>query len=374
MLTLNKSIHGSIAYDFTPEYQHSDLLFFDIETTGFAADTTILYLIGCIYYKDEKWNLTQWFADNRTSEKEMLIEFFTFMKNYKALVHYNGNGFDIPYLLRKCKKYNLEYNFEQIESIDIYKRILPYKKILKTENLKQKSIERFLELNREDTYSGGQLIQVYAEYLKNKYEVKQAQNQSQISTMLETAENQFNLLILHNEEDLVGMLKVAEIINYADLFEKVFSIVEYNLTSDEISFSLKLQCFLPKRVSYGNELIYFTAYQNTGMFKIKLYRHELKYFYSNFKDYYYLPEEDTAIHKSVAFYVDKDFRTKARAANCYSKKTGCFLPQFGEGISPYFKIDYFDKITYIEATDEFLENRELTEQYIGHLLNKLTAL
>ena len=40
----------------------------------------------------------------------------------------------------------------------------------------------------------------------------------------------------------------------------------------------------------------------------------LKYFYDNYKDYFYLPKEDTAIHKSVATYVDKDFRQKAKTA------------------------------------------------------------
>ena len=91
----------------------------------------------------------------------------------------------------------------------------------------------------------------------------------------------------------------------------------------------------------------------------------------NYKDYYYLPEEDTAIHKSVAFYVDKNYRTKAKAATCYSKKTGCFLPQHQVVVSPYFKLEYHDKITYFELTDEFIDNETDVKAYVMHVLSLL---
>ncbi|MEG2700054.1 MAG: ribonuclease H-like domain-containing protein, partial [Hungatella sp.] len=40
-----------------------ELLFFDIETTGFSGDYSNLYLIGCTYYTQNSWHLIQWFAD-----------------------------------------------------------------------------------------------------------------------------------------------------------------------------------------------------------------------------------------------------------------------------------------------------------------------
>ena len=65
-----------------------DLLFFDIETTGFSGDTSHLYLIGCTYHDA-----------SRESERELLTAFFAFMERFRILVHFNGDGFDIPYLL-----------------------------------------------------------------------------------------------------------------------------------------------------------------------------------------------------------------------------------------------------------------------------------
>ena len=93
--------------------------------------------------------------------------------------------------------------------------------------------------------------------------------------------------------------------------------------------------------------------------------------YTHLKDYYYLPEEDTAIHKSVAFYVDKNYRTKAKAATCYSKKTCCFLPHHQVVVSPYFKLEYHDKITYFELTDEFIDNETDVKAYVMHVLSLL---
>lgn len=356
MQIIQKIINKAPNYHFSNEYKKSDILFFDIETTGFSAETTVLYLIGCVYYSDSSWHSIQWFADDKTSELNMLQSFFEFLKDYKVLVHYNGDGFDIPYILKKCKQYTLTFNFDQIKSIDIYKRILPFKKFLKLENLKQKTVEKFLDIQREDKYSGGELIQIYGNYLKSKY-----QNDPRSRELLQ-------FLLLHNEDDISGLVNVLDILNYSDIFTKNIEVTDAKLEGDELVLFIRLECNLPKRISFGNDSSYFIAYGESATLKIKLYKNELKFFYDNYKDYYYLPKEDTAIHKSVAFYVDKDFRAKAKAATCYSKKTGSFVPQYEEIITPYFKIDYFDKITYVETTDDFMNGKDILSQYAKHII------
>ena len=59
---------------------------------------------------------------------------------------------------------------------------------------------------------------------------------------------------------------------------------------------------------------------------IRVYKGTLKYYYPNYKDYYYLIYEDTAIHKSVGEFVDKDARIKATKETCYTKKDSVFSP------------------------------------------------
>ena len=36
------------------------ILFLDIETTGFTSRTSYLYMIGCAYYQAGKWRTIQW--------------------------------------------------------------------------------------------------------------------------------------------------------------------------------------------------------------------------------------------------------------------------------------------------------------------------
>lgn len=369
MITKEKEITTStIAGDILCSYgfHETKTVFFDIETTGFSPLHTQLYLIGVMYYQHNVWKIKQWFAQNADDEAIVIHSFFTFLAPYETLVHFNGEGFDMPYILKKCISFNLPYNFDSFTSVDIFKRIRPLHNLLKLENYKQKTIEHFLDLNREDQYDGGQLINIYREY------VKAPQN------------NLLELLLLHNFEDIEGMLSLFTVISYCFITEGKFTVTNSEITvshsfdgydEKEYIFTMTLLdgIFLPKRVSLGKESIYMTAFGNVVKIRVKIYSGELKYFYPNYKDYYYLPEEDTAIHKSVAFYVDKNFRTKAKAANCYSKKTGMFLPQYSDIINPYFKIEYHDKILYFEAEESFCNSTNLQESYIKHLIHFLLS-
>lgn len=143
------------------------ILFLDIETTGFTAKSSYLYLIGCAYYRGEKWHTIQWMAENYTQETQILTAFFEFSQGYQYLVHFNGNNFDMPFLTQKCELLSLPYQFDYMEGIDLYKRISPYKFFLKLPNCKQKTLEQFLGINRKDVFSGGELIGIYHDYVKN---------------------------------------------------------------------------------------------------------------------------------------------------------------------------------------------------------------
>jgi hypothetical protein len=327
-----------------------DCLFFDIETTGFSAKNSMVYLIGGVYYKDKKWRTIQWFADTPDAEQNVLAAFFKFLRGFKTLINFNGDGFDIPYLRQRAEHFGISDDFIQIHSIDIFRAITPAKKFLKLANYKQKSIEVFLDILRDDKYSGGELINVYKEYIDKptKYNLE--------------------LLMLHNYDDICGLTKLLPVLSYGEFANGSFVYDSYEQNENEIIFNCTLLQSVPKRVSLGFKDFYITAFQNTMKLRVKIYSGELKFFYSNYKDYYYLPNEDMAIHKSVAFYVDKNFRTKAKAANCYGKKSGNFIVQFSEIVPTYFKIEFNDKLMYIELNDEFLDNRELISNYIKDVI------
>ena len=337
-------------------------LFIDIETTGFTAKGSSLYLIGCIYYKDNSFHLIQWFATNYEDEVNILKEFYRFNRDYHHLVHFNGNNFDIPYLQQKAAQYGLTDNLNSFDALDLYRRIAPFKDFLKLPNCKQKTIETFLNVQREDTFHGGELISVYHEYVK--------------------APSDFNLhaLTLHNADDIQGLVTLLPILSYCDLFLGTIRVtkVQANYYTDysgekkqEILMKLRFKNPLPVAVSQGCNNCYFTGFGEEGTLKVPIFQGVLKYFYANYKDYYYLPLEDCAIHKSVAHFVDKEHRIKATATNCYTKKEANYLPQWDILFQPFFKSDYRSNELFFELTEEFKKQREDFSKYANHVLQMI---
>ncbi|MBQ9863122.1 MAG: ribonuclease H-like domain-containing protein [Lachnospiraceae bacterium] len=339
----------------------NEILFIDIETTGFSARTANLYLIGCLYY-DNGWKTKQFFAQTYSEEQEILNEFFSFAKEFKTLIHYNGNNFDIPFILGKCKEHSLEYNFDGFNGIDIYRRISPYKTFLKLESCKQKVVEAFLEIKREDEFTGGDLIGLYHEYVKTK------------------DPDLRKFLLLHNFEDVKGMLELLPILAYCNLFSSKLTVTkvsanyyedESGASNSEIIMLFEYPVKIKKPVSFLYDKCYISLSDNQGMLKVPLYDEEMRYFYANYKDYYYLPAEDIALHKSVSSFVSKENREQAKAENCYTRKHSKFLPEWDALVTPFFKRNYSSKELFFELTDERRTDRELFSQYASHVLEHM---
>lgn len=371
MITRHFSIEDTPQYPFETQFALNQLAFFDIETTGFAPDTTYLYLIGCAYYEDSTFHLIQWFSEGITEESVLISSFFEFIKVHNVLIHYNGSGFDIPYLQKKCLNLSLDYNFDSILSIDLYKRILPYKKIFGLQSLKLKSLEKFLKIPRKDTFDGGELIQVYQGYLGTRtFETLWKKRNPHLPLTYPTkADLLLAQLLLHNEEDIKGLLLISPILYYADLFEKPIHILQASIIDGMLQIDYELAISLPTPIQFGNDLAHVTAQENKASLQVSLYEGELKHFYDNYKDYYFLPAEDYALHKSLAAYVDKEYRIKAKPSTCYIKKQGFFVPQYDPVITPYFKRVHTDKLTFLEVHTDFLLQEENLELYVKFMMN-----
>ena len=338
------------------------VLFVDIETTGFTAKNSYLYLIGAAFYQAGSWRIRQWFADRPEEESSLLEEFFAFAQNYTHLVHFNGNNFDLPYLLQKCNQHQLTYNFDNFTGIDIYKRVAPYKFFLHTPNCKQKTLEDLMGIDREDIYTGGELIGLYHEYVKNPQE------------------DACHFLLLHNMDDMKGMLQILPLLAFYDLFNSPIKVrkVQANSFVDyhghnrkELLMKLELPTRLPFTISTLSNGCYFSGEAAAGILKVPVYEEEMKYFYSNYKDYYYLPTEDNALHKSVASFVNKEHRVQANAATCYTRKYAVYLPQWDIFSEPFFKRDYKSKDLFFELTDEMKTDRSFFSRYAQYLLGKM---
>ena len=178
-------------------------------------------------------------------------------------------------------------------------------------SIKQKKVEELFGLYRKNKYSGGELIKVYSEYMHGKILKKEAS----------LLEKQKETLLLHNYEDLTGLLYITPILAFEDILISKSTVTSVTYTENSLILSATLSSPLPLEIDIIKADWCFEYNKETGTMKIPVSNNQFKLYYENYKDYYYLPAEDMAIHKSVAAYVDKDYRQKATKENCYTKVT-----------------------------------------------------
>ena len=358
-----KSTHKEELYikqdSFTDKLFDEHSVFFDIETTGFSPAQSHLYLIGCARKSGKYICIDQFFAENPSEEKLILSAFLEIIKSYDTLISFNGIGFDIPFLKAKCDQYKLIEQFRDFHYLDIFKSVSELKFLLRLPNYKQKTIEAFLDIPRDDAASGGELINVYLDYVKHP------------------TQEAYRLLLLHNFEDVLHMIDLLPVLSYLEIFNGNYSILSTRVDTyhsydgkegNELIITMKNDYAVPKRLSYHYESFYLMISPARTSIRVPIFEGELKYFYPNYKEYYYLPEEDMAIHKSVSSYVDKKYREAARASNCYNRKPGSYLPQVTQVMQPQFYKEYKDKISYFELTEDFCSSDVMLRRYVDHIL------
>lgn len=362
MITIKKNIDMDIDY-LRSQYTHLDeVLFFDIETTGFSYRKNMVYLIGCAYVEDGQGYLVQWLAEEDHDEYTLLFHFITLSKSFKTLVHYNGSTFDIPFIRKKAKLYDLIFESEDFVHQDLYKLIRPTKHILGLTDCKLKTVEKHLGLQRHDPYTGGELIDQYLTYMTSRNEdIRQA-------------------LFLHNADDLIGLVaitKILESLRYYKLLRETYdsyTIIHSHVKDSTLIIELSLDTPVPFTYTCEKDLHGIYLADGKVRLHIKLVEDELKYYFDNYKDYYYVPSEDQAMHKQVAKYIDSSNRVRATRDNCYIKKRGTFIPlihttSFMDS-HVFYKLRK-DQIAYIQLDHKMLSQDEwlkrLAHVFLRHL-------
>jgi len=280
---------------------YEGVLFFDIETTGLSWRNSVVYLIGLISFTGGQWELTQYFAETMAEEPDVLISFCRAASLKSCFIQYNGQRFDIPYVQHKCTQYKIPNPFENKEQLDLYQLFLPLKKLLKLKDFKQKDVEEFLKYPRKDTLSGRELIKKYQNY-----------QQTPDTALL-------HLIFLHNHDDMMGMVSLLPLQAYQQLSKGEYTVLNAELIESDLLITLQLFVPLPRQISYHKEGYYLTGQQTTVKLKVPVIQGVLKLHYPDYRNYYYLPLEDTSIHKSIGSYVDKSYRIQADPDHCYTK-------------------------------------------------------
>lgn len=428
MIRIEKALTQPVPSDIYTIGAPEDVLFFDIETTGLSARSAGLYLIGVLTYTPEAaghWTLLQYFCEDVADEPAVLQAFFELLCTKKILISYNGDGFDIPFLRHMVEQYGLRTprphhstaprdrvdcldtdssafaDTRPLYSFDLFKKFRPLKRLLGLPDLKLKSCERFLGIDREDRFTGGELIEVYFEWQKTK-----------APALLDT-------LLLHNAEDIANLPNLLPLLRYRSLPHSDFQLRAHECLQDggtplvHLSFTLlspmspsahapaengtreatddrRQHCSgdgenstrevtedrrqhwpaltLPRPVDLRGDFWALHAEGSAVELYVQLFEGERKLFFADYQNYYYLPAEDQVIHKSLAEFVDRGARKKACAKNCYQRVTGCFLPELQEVFTPTLQDCYRGKALYAQYRDALWDDDANTVDYLRSFL------
>lgn len=363
-------------------YNPSSSLFFDIETTGFSPSSSVVFLIGALRFSEGSWILTQFLSENPQEEKTILDAFLSLASGYDTLVHFNGSTFDLPYIAKKAAQHHTVHTLEKFGTLDLYQSFRSLGKRLGLSRMNQRAIESFLGWEREDKLTGKDMVSLYPKFA--------ACGEPRIR----------DLLLLHNHDDMIGMTKLLQLGAYTKLFHgdilRINSAccvppscgisteshrAQQNTPQACLSIEFTLKNPLPAPLcidmfdTQTNGSLDFpfilSAKKDCAVLSTPFVCGILCYFFPDWKNYYYLPLEDQAIHKSVAGYVDSAYRTPAKASNCYIKKESVFLPQPNGLFTPSFRHSFSEKNTYFEFTDSFLSDNEKLFSYLQAVLRHI---
>lgn len=326
------------------------ILYFDLETTGLSAKNSDLYMIGYGHMSKEGFVITLLFNDDGCSEPSMLEHFANILRNHSILVSYNGNTFDIPYIKEKFRQFHIDCDMSAIESCDIYKILRQYKKQLHLSSMKQSDIEQLMHIKRETFISGGDLIPVYKRYLSKGNEIDLKE------------------LIRHNLDDMDGLVRITDALAICKLYNGSFCATSANIEDGWLYIHLSVPDSLPFRMNYGYDNIYVNGLENEVDIKLPVEYGTMRYYFSDYKNYYYLPLEDMAIHKSMAAFVDSEHKIKATKETAFAKKEGAFIRCPKDIGLNRFSYMAGDREKYIAADDNFLSDTETLNAYVRILL------
>jgi len=176
------------------ELDLSSAVFLDLETTGLAGGTgTVPFLVGLAYYRDERFNVTQFFLNEMAEEDRLVRELGQFVKDmgFKSIVTYNGKAFDMPLVETRFAMHRTPCPLRGLPHLDF---LFSARSLWKHKydscrlfNLAQ----QIVQAERSEDIPGGEIPLRYFQYIRS---------------------GDFSLIdpiLYHNQEDLLSLLGVV---------------------------------------------------------------------------------------------------------------------------------------------------------------------
>lgn len=151
------------------EFDIKQAVFLDTETTGLAGGAgTYIFLVGVGYFENDKFCVKQYFMRDFNEERALLSALNDLLRDFKAVVTYNGKNFDLPLMESRYIIAGINMIFRDSYHFDL---LYPVRRLWKRrlENCSLSTVERdILKVRRINDIPGFLIPEIYFRYLKTK--------------------------------------------------------------------------------------------------------------------------------------------------------------------------------------------------------------
>lgn len=217
---------------------YKESVFIDIETTGLSKMYSEIISITLLLHNDARYKIYQIFCQYKTDQSQALKYLRDLIRSKKYIITYNGNSFDIPFLEEKAKQFGSDLNFESLTKIDLYILMKKLKYKINIVDLKLKTVEEYLCIERNDTIGGMDVVTLYEAY------------------KLEPRKEFSTLILRHNYEDVYNLPLVMN--NIFALYDDVIYLRNLIVTINNDELLIKknlLQCTFNVITTFNKDYI-----------------------------------------------------------------------------------------------------------------------
>lgn len=254
-------------------------VFFDIETTGLSHKFSNIISITLLLYIEKKFKIYQLFCENKPDEKTLLNHFKNLVEGKKYLITYNGNSFDIPFVTYKNILHGINIDFNEFIKIDLYNDIRHLNYKFNLHNLKLKTVENYFTLNRNDTFSGQDIILLYEAYKINQEKIF------------------VELILNHNYEDVYNLPELFILVMNSYDKTLIFNDLIIKLSPNNISFKknfivCNFYIISKQKNDYIHHAINYDLNINAKLQTLEISIPSFLYKSENIKEIYYVRKSD----------------------------------------------------------------------------------
>jgi hypothetical protein len=188
--------------------------------------------------ENKKYKIYQLFCEYKIDEKEVLKYFKDLISTKKYVITYNGNSFDIPFIMNKCSQHEIALNLEIFAKIDLYNDMRSIRNKIDIINLKLKTVEEFFKIKRDDPISGQDVLVLYEAYC------------------IEPRKEFSEIILQHNYEDVY---------NLHSLFKKIFALYDNIILLNNLIIKINFSDFLFKKNTFVGNFHIFSCLEKNYM-------------------------------------------------------------------------------------------------------------